>query len=96
MCSTRGRFDAVGGLFLLFVLTISLLLRFGPALFPVAEEALGLRVSEHKRDGSATIQALILHHQSMLAPHRSMGFVGARNKLLLPSRRAAIVEPFGT
>src|SRR5258708_3592027 len=59
------------------VLTISPPLRFGPALCPAAEEALGRQVSEHQRDGSATIQAQIHHRQALLAPHRSVGFLGA-------------------
>ena len=44
------------GLFYLFASTISPPLRFGSALCPVAEEALGRQVSEHWRDGSATIK----------------------------------------
>jgi single stranded DNA-binding protein len=32
---------------------------------------------EHQRDGSATIQAQIHHRQALLAPHRSVGFLGA-------------------
>src|SRR5713101_4512135 len=65
------------GLFYFFVITISPPLRFGSALCPVAEEALGRQVSEHRRDGSATIQAQIHHRQALLAPHRSVGFLGA-------------------
>src|SRR4029077_17653821 len=77
MSSTRRPSDDVGGLFLFFALTISPPLRFGSALCPVAEEALGRRGSEHRRDGSATIQAQIHHRQALLAPHRSVGFLGA-------------------
>src|SRR5258708_13102940 len=65
------------GLFYVFALTISPPLRFGPALCPVAEEALGRQVSEHRRDGSATIQAQIHHRQARLAPHCSVGFLAA-------------------
>src|SRR5712692_3525520 len=65
------------GLFYFFVITISPPLRFVSALCPVAEEALGRQVSEHRRDGSATIQAQIHHRQALLAPHRSVGFLGA-------------------
>ena len=77
MCSKRRPSDDVGGPFLLLVLTISPPLRFGPALYPAAEVALGRQVSEHQRDGSATIQAQIHHRQALLAPHRSVGFLGA-------------------
>jgi len=73
MCSKRRPSDDVGGPFLFLVLTISPPLRFGPALCPAAEEALGRQVSEHQRDGSATIQAQIHHRQALLAPHRSVG-----------------------
>src|SRR6267142_1433146 len=59
------------GLLYFFALTISPPLRFGPALCPAAEEALGQQVSEHQRDGSATIQAQIHHRQALQAPHRS-------------------------
>src|ERR1700730_14253701 len=65
------------GLFYFFVLPISPPLRFGSALCPVVEEALGRQVSEHRRDGSATIQAQIHHRQALLAPARSAGFLGA-------------------
>src|SRR6266404_4747557 len=75
--STRRPSDDVGGLFLFFELTISLSLRSGSALCPVAEEALGRQELEHRRDGSATIQAQIHHRQALLAPHRSVGFLGA-------------------
>src|SRR5258708_4803839 len=64
------------GLFHFFALTISPPLRFGSALCPVAEEALGRQVSEHRGDGSATIQAQLHHRQALLAPHRSVGFLG--------------------
>jgi hypothetical protein len=77
MCSTRRPSDDFGGPFLFLVLTISPPLRFGPTLYPVAEEALGRQVSEHQRDGSATIQAPIHHRQALLAPHRSVEFLGA-------------------
>jgi hypothetical protein len=77
MCSTRRPSDDVGGPFLFFVLTISPPLRFGSALCPVAEEALGRQASEHQRDGSATIQAQIHHRQALPTPHRSVGFLGA-------------------
>src|SRR6267154_3798265 len=77
MCSKRRPSDDVGGPFLFLVLTISPPLRFGSALCPVVEEALGWQVSEHRRDGSATIQAQIHHRQALLAPHRSVGFLGA-------------------
>src|SRR6266852_8407575 len=77
MCSKRRPSDDVGGPFPFLVLTISPPLRFGPALCPAAEEALGRQVSEHQRDGSATIQAQIHHRQALLAPHRSVGFLGA-------------------
>src|SRR5467141_2384888 len=77
MCSKRRPSDDVGGPFLFLVLTISPPLRFGPALCPAAEEALGQQVSEHQRDGSATIQAQIHHRPPLLAPHRSVGFLGA-------------------
>src|SRR6266853_1657175 len=77
MSSTRKPSDDVGGPFLFLVLTISPPLRFGSALCPVVEEALGWQVSEHRRDGSATIQAQIHHRQALLAPHRSVGFLGA-------------------
>src|SRR5712664_3066893 len=77
MCSKRRPSDDVGGPFLFLVLRISPPLRFGPALCPAAEEALGRQVSEHQRDGSATIQAQIHHRQALLAPHRSVGFLGA-------------------
>src|SRR5882762_2440368 len=77
MCSKRRPSDDVGGPFLFLVLTISPPLRFGPALCPAAEEALGQQVSEHQRDGSATIQAQIHHRQALQAPHRSVEFLGA-------------------
>src|SRR5712664_2047522 len=77
MCSKRRPSDDVGGPFLFLVLRISPPLRFGPALCPAAEEALGRQVSEHQRDGSATIQAQIHHRQALLAPHRSVEFLGA-------------------
>src|SRR5260221_14217100 len=65
------------GLFYVFALTISPPLRFGPALCPVVEEALGRQVSEHRRDGSATIQVQIHHHRAPPVPHRSAGSPGA-------------------
>src|SRR5258707_11820766 len=77
MCSKRRPSDDVGGPFLFLVLTISPPLRFGPALCPAAEEALGRQVAEYQRDGSATIQAQIHHRQALLAPQRSVGFLGA-------------------
>ena len=52
-----------------------------PANAPVIrtrfEEALGRQVSEHQRDGSATLQAQIHRRQALLAPHRSAGSPGA-------------------
>jgi hypothetical protein len=77
MCSKRRPSVVVGGPFLFLVSPISPPLRFGSALCPVAEETLGRQVSEHRRDGSATIQAQIHHRQALLAPHRSVGFLGA-------------------
>ena len=62
---------------MIFCVTISPPLRFGSALCSVAEQALGRQESEHRRDGSATIQAQIHHRQALLAPHRSVGFLGA-------------------
>src|SRR5258708_1662565 len=63
--------------FVFFGLTISPPLRFGPALCPVAEGVLGRQVSEHQRDGSATIQVQIHHHRAPPVPHRSAGSPGA-------------------
>src|SRR5258708_24711140 len=63
--------------FVFFALTISPPLRFGPALCPVAEGALGRQVSEHQRDGSATIQVQIHHHRAPPVPHHSVGSPGA-------------------
>ena len=51
---------------LFYLLTIRLSLRFGSALCPVAEEALGRQASEHRRDGSATIQILRHRAQALL------------------------------
>src|SRR5260370_22359485 len=73
MCPARRPSDDVGGPFLFFVLTISLSLRFGPALCPVAEEALGRQVSEHRRDGSATIQAPRRRRRAPRVQRRSAG-----------------------
>src|SRR2546425_2190203 len=61
------------GLFYFFALTISPPLRFGSALCPVAEEALGRQVSEHRRDGSATIQAPRRRRRAPRVQRRSAG-----------------------
>src|SRR6266436_2138893 len=65
------------GLFYFLVLTISPPFRFGPALCPAAEEALGQQASEHQRDGSATIQVQLHHRRAPPVPHRSVGSPGA-------------------
>jgi len=61
------------GLFYFLALTISPPLRFGPALCPVAEEALGRQVSEHRRDGSATVQAPRRRRRAPRVQRRSAG-----------------------
>lgn len=93
MCSTRRPSDNVGGPFLFLVLTISPPLRFGPALCPAVEEALGRRVGTLTRrlskDSSADTPS------SSAASSVSLNGISwrMRSKLFLPSRRAPSSNP---
>jgi single stranded DNA-binding protein len=70
--------------------------RFGLAPFPAAEEGSGLRVSEHRPDGLAVNPARRLRRRAAASSASLSGISWRmRNRFLLPSSRAAAVEPFG-